>query len=224
MTSIKKQIMKYLSVILLLLVLILSSYNLNAQDTDDVKYSIQIDYGISNTLHYNQPVIVTFCEEGCYPEVQKPRIASNMDLSIYRAYNKNNSLKIGVGFSEYRFFEKGLASPGDASLLPYESIIELQYFSFNAGFRHIFNSNNNIFPFVATELIYEVLPGDKIIMKNYGLASKSKIGAIIRISDKWSTAVECFYKTGIVNYREKKFDKNYIPFGYGIQVGIEMKI
>jgi len=216
--------MKYLSVIVLLLVINLSSYNLHAQDDIEGKYSIQIDYGISNTLHYNQPVNVSFCEEGCYPEVQKPRIASNLDLEIYWAHNKKNSWKIGVGFSEYRFFEKGLASPGDATLLPYESTIELTYISFNAGFRHMFCPKNNICPFVETELIYELSPGEKIFLKNYGLANKSKIGTIIRISDKWSTTVECFYKTGIINYLKKEFNKTYVPFGYGIQLGIEMKL
>lgn len=176
------------------------------------------------TLHYHRPVNVLFCIEPCYPEEQKSRISPSINLSVYRALNKNNELKIGVGFSGYRFWEKGLASPGDTRLLPYEIIQGLYYFNFSAGFRHLFVTKNQFTPFFETGILYEMLPYENYLLKNSGIAIQSQAGIILKFTDKWSLIIDGFYKTGIIKYNKREFKPDYIPFGYGIQVGMNLRI
>lgn len=189
------------------------------------KYSLQLDYGLSNTLHYQQPVNLILCFEGCFAEEQKARLASNIHANIYRSFNLKNSLKFGLGISKYRFLEKGLASPGDDSLLPYEDIRELRYWNISLGFRHIITQKKQVQLFSEVDLIYERLQSGYYLAKKSGLAIKSQIGIITKSSDQWSAVITAFYKSGMIRYtKENPWSKTYIPFGYGLQIGFNKSL
>lgn len=189
------------------------------------KYSLQLDYGLSNTLHYQQPVNLILCFEGCFAEEQKAKLASNLHANIYRSFNQKNSLKFGLGFSKYRFFEKGLASPGDASLFPYESMRELHYWNASLGLRHIIAQKKSIYLFTEVDLIYERLQSGYYLIKKNGFAVKPQIGVMTKLSDKWNAVITGFYKTGIIRYNKNNYSpKAYLPFGYGLQIGFNRSL
>lgn len=215
--------MKYISLITILTILNLNSSNILAQDTNLSKYSLQLNLQLSRTLHYNQPVNLNQCIEGCFAEEQKSRITPNINFSLYRDFNKKNSLKIGLGSSSYRYFEKGMTNTGGGDFLPYESTTKWSFYSLYAGFRHIFTPLKKVKLFLENDFIYEIPAVDYGLTKN-GFAIQPKIGAIINLSDNWSVIAEGFYKSGITNYKEKDFGKDYIPYAYGLQLGVNLKL
>lgn len=216
--------MKYFSVILSTLILNLISIRLIAQDSHEKKYSFQFDLGISRNLHYSQPVSIDLYYEPYFPQEQKARFAPNINLSLYRAIDDRNSLKLGIGFSAYRFKEKGISSDGGPTFSPYETIQQLGYFNISSGFRHIFNTTNKLRPFIETDVMFEIHPYEDYIHKKNGIAMMQQVGVVLKLSAKSSLIVDGFYKTGIVAYNKIKIDKDYIPFGYGIQVGMNFTL
>lgn len=207
--------------LLVFLTTILTS--LNGQN-NSAGNSIQIDFSMARTLHYNQPVDLILCIDGCFVEEQNPGYAPNIDISFYKNLNFKNSIKFGVGLSGYKFFEKGLASPGDNSLLPYQRHVEFRYFNFSAGHRYIFGSFKMMRPYFENSLHFEILTDESRLLKKHGLAVKSQIGMLLSIFKKLDFAVSGFYKTGIIPYNNKVLNKYYIPLGYGLELGLNVKI
>lgn len=216
--------MKIWSINIIGAILIMISGSLMAQNGDERKYIIQFDYGISRTFHYIQPIQLRMCIDGCYAEDQKARMASNFDLSIYQNFDRKNSVKIGIGLSEYRFWENEMIGPGNGSFAPRDIIRELKYFAFSTGYKHIFGTTQLINPFFELDLLFEIPRAESYLHNKSGVAIKPQIGAHVRISDKLNIVFSGFYKSGIVRYSEIIFDKVYLPFGYGIEVGVNMKI
>ncbi len=197
---------------------------LQAQNDGNATYSVEFDFGLSRTLHYHRPISVTQCYEACIPLEQKARKAYNANLSIYRNLSASNSIKLGLGWSEYRFWERGKASPGDTSLLPYETTRAISYYDISVGYRHTFKKMAHLYPFVETEMMLE-LPVDRSFAVNpYGIANKTRVGLLVPASGKWDVVFDAFYKTGIINYSSLSFTDAYIPYGYGIQIGLNRSI
>lgn len=221
--------MKNGSVVTMVGILIMFSEIALAQNNNERKYSIQFNYGIAKTLHYNQPVNFVLCFEGCNAEEQEERSTPNLDLSVYRNLNRNNSLKVGVGFSSYKFWESGGISPGSGGLSPYETTRELKYFTISTGYRHIFETSKLISPFFQADLLFEIHrdenSDESYFLKKTGIAVKPQIGFVVRVSKSFNILVDGFYKTGVVKYnKESILDENYIPYGYGLEVGMNLKI
>jgi hypothetical protein len=153
-------------------------------------------------------------------EKQKALIAPNFDFSLYRNLDGKNSMKIGIGSSAYEFREAGWASTGSGQY-DYDRTREFRYLTFSAGYRHTFTVGGRVSPFVQTELLVERYRGEGYFLKEGGVAVKPQIGGVFRASDKLEVVFDAFYKSGIVAY---DLNKDYIPFGYGIEIGVNMKI
>ncbi|WOC40131.1 hypothetical protein [Polaribacter sp. HL-MS24] len=136
--------MKYSIHILLLILLFAYPKTLIGQDSPKSKYSIQFNLGLSRTLHYNQPVNQNRCIEGCFPEEQKPKNTPNGSLNLYRELNQKNSLKIGLGASSYRYWEKGLTGDGGGTFSPYELTKRWSFYGVSIGYRYIFNPEKKL--------------------------------------------------------------------------------
>jgi hypothetical protein len=194
---------------------------LMAQSGNDKKYNIQFNYGMAKTLHYRQPVNFIMCFEGCTATKQIAKVAPHYELSLYRNWNAKNSLKIGVGFSVYKSFEKGLYLFDNT---PYETTREFKYVAFSTGYKRIFSTNSLIRPFFEAELLFEMYRGGSDYFKKWGVAIKPQVGAQVKISDKLVVVLDGFYKSGIVKYNAFNYNRDYIPFSYGVEVGMNLKI
>jgi hypothetical protein len=216
--------MKYPINILLLIVLVTTPAILLGQGKNESKYSLQFNLGLSRTLHYNQPVSLIQCIEGCFPEEQKSRISPNVNLSIYRDFNHKNSLKISFGSSSYRFWERGQVNVGDGiTFLPFESVHRWSFYGLSLGYRYILNPKKKVRLFVENEFIYEIPTQDYALFKS-GLAIQPKIGAILSINDRWSILAEGLFKSALTIYSDKNFGEDYRPYAYGIQIGVNLKM
>lgn len=216
--------MKYYTFISLLTVLFINSETLFSQEPESSKYNLQLTLGISNTLHHNQPVNLNYgCIEGCFPEDQKSRVTPNINFSLYRAFNLKNSLKIGLGSSSYRYWERGQTGNGGGSFSPYELINRRSFYGLSLGYRYIFNTEKKVNFFIENDFVYEIPVEDYAFIKN-SFAIQPKIGAIIKMNTNWSFIAQGFYKSALTKYSDKAWGKEYKPYAYGIQLGINLKI
>ncbi|WP_298480066.1 hypothetical protein [uncultured Maribacter sp.] len=216
--------MKYPVNILLLIFLFITPVVLLSQDKNQSNYGLQFSLGVARTLHYNQPVNLIQCDEGCFPEEQKPKISPTVNFSIYRDFNNKNSLKLGFGSSSYRFWEKGQSNVGDGvTFVPFESVQRWSFYGFTLGYRYIFNPEKKVRIFVENEFRYEIPTQNYGLLKS-GLAIQPKIGAILSINNNWSILVEGFFKSGLTIYSDKNFGEDYRPYAYGIQLGVNLKL
>ncbi|WP_423999126.1 hypothetical protein [Maribacter sp. IgM3_T14_3] len=216
--------MKYPIKILLFITLFTTPLILLGQDNTVSKYSLQFNLGVSRTLHYNQPLSLIQCIEGCFPEEQKPRISPNVNFSIYRNIDDKNSLKLGFGSSSYRFWESGQSNVGDGvTFVPFELVQRWSFYGLSLGYRYVLNSEKKVRLFVENEFIYEIPVQHYELLKS-GIAIKPKIGAMLSINDRWSILAEGFFKSALTIYSDKNFGEDYRPYAYGIQLGINLKI
>lgn len=215
--------MRYYTFIVLT-ILFINSELLCSQKVDSSKYSLQLTLGLSNTLHYNKPVNLNFrCIEGCFPEEQNSRLTPNIGFSLYRNFNQRNSLKIGVGASSYRYWERGQAGNGGGGFGPYEFINRWSFYGISLGYRYIFNSENRVNVFLENDFVYEI-PLDVNRNITSGFAIQPKIGAIVKLNNNWNFIAQGYYKSSLTAYSDKGWGKEYKPYAYGIQLGINLKI
>ena len=122
--------------------------------------------------------------------------------------NQKNSLKIGLGASIYRYWEKGLAGDGGGTSSPYELTHNGAFMVYLYGYRYIFNTEIKVRPFIENDFVYEIPTEDYALLKS-GLAIQPKIGAILGINTNWSILMEGFYKSVLTTYSDKDFRKDY---------------
>ena len=212
---------KEMKKVLVLLIIILSvNYQIDAQEKPKDKGSIQLNYGLSQTLHYRQPVGILACFEGCFPSEQKARVARSMELGYYYKLNNRHELKMGTGFSEYKFWESGLASDGGNTFNPYEWIVNLYYLDMSLGYRYTLSSHHKINTFLESHVSYELLSKMDYVLKSGSYAATLRGGCFYNINERVTAITSIGFKSGIVRFNKKGMGNSYIPFGYGLELGL----
>lgn len=202
-----------------------SCFHLYGQNTAIHKNSFQMTAGFAISLHYDQPISMLPCLEGCYAEKQRPALAKSMAMSYYRHFNNRNAVKIGLGFSQYRYWEEGLASPGDNTLLPYERIFEHHYFNLMLGYRFSFWSRPGFEAYFEPEVVYERGLNEELYLLNNAWAAKGNFGVIIPVNGRLRINTNLFYKTGLSRYNTDYWNNSlvtYIPFAAGLDIGVSV--
>ena len=100
---------------------------------------------------------------------------------------------------------------------------EIPFGNFLIGYRYSFDSHKRFTPIVETELIYERRLKE-LFVKKHGFAIGIKIGTSIRLSDHLNAVVGAVCKSGIVKYNEHKFNEDYVPYAYGLELGANYRI
>lgn len=204
----------------LIVVLLLSSGEALSQPKPMYKGSFQLNLGLSKTLHYNQPVRILACIEGCYPSEQRARTARNLEMGYYRTLNYKNELKLSTGFTEYRFWEKGMASDGGGILNPYTWIVTSYYLDFSMGYRYTFPADKRVRPFLESQLTYELLTSSDRVLKPRSFATSLKFGGILDASKGRSLIISAYFKSGVSRYNKEGYGEAYVPFAIGVEVGV----
>ncbi len=204
------------------------------------KNRLQLNGGISNTIHYNyKPATKLYnCTEACYVEIQRPYYSFNYGLSYFRTINAKHDIQVGLGIAEHRFEEEGMADSGGGTLYPFEHIVTIYYYDFYLAHRlNIFlkprKSKNEKCPdskekestikthfFWENNLIYELITQEDYTLKTHNVALKSEVGVHTKFFKGLYGEVSGFYKTGIMKYNKVKYNKNYVPYGYGVEIGV----
>jgi hypothetical protein len=184
--------------------------------------SLKLEVGSASTLHHDRPVTLDQCEEGCFAEEQNAEITFNYNLSIYKALNQRNSVKIGVGRFNYKYNEKGQAGVGDGSFAEYQYTIERNFFNLFVGYKYTFNPEKKVKYFLEGYLIY------KSDLNNYeslnGLAFQPSLGLQLQLTDRWHLSGNAFFRTAFTDYSDINLVNSYRPYGFGLSAAIHLKL
>ncbi len=201
-----------------------------SQGTWDKKHKLQANFGLTKTLHYNKPVnLFGIFEEAPFPVEQDARLSKIKDINYYHSINPNNEIEIGTGLSQYSFDESGYYTPGGGEYLPYKLTVKFNYFNFSIGHRYAFLDARKIRPYFENNLMYELLIKEgndyDTNFKFGGVAAKFMAGVRIDISDYTYLNAQAIFKSGILRYNknESRLD-SYIPYGYGVEIGVGIKL
>lgn len=194
-----------------------------AQEMKSPKNRVQFKYGLSQTLHFQQPVVLytIICFEGCELIQQRAGLSSNFELSYYRYLSPRSEIKGGIGYAQHNFIELR------KSLYIYdlndyfETYIKFNYIIFDIGHRYWFFTHRKFNGFIENDLVYEKFHNDKYSTKG-GLSIKSQLGVSISIFKQVEIQLNGFYKVALSNYT-KTIDKKYFPYGYGVELGLSWR-
>ena len=184
---------------------------------EPLRNSCQLSTARAFTLHYQSPVQLSVCFEGCMVEKQQARIAPTYTLNYYRQIFPKHSLRLGIGLTEYRFRESGLSSDGAHTYYPYEDIYQEIYSAFVLGHRYMFAPLKVISPFLESTVIYESAGGDAFYSLK-GISLQLTTGLSWRLKSSFSIMLNGFYKSAITNYYHGHISRQYYPFSYGMEL------
>jgi len=193
----------------------------SGQEISKSNTSWQLNLGMGRTLHYNAPItVVSMSIEGSYTKEQDARLGKNIDLIIHKKINSLNGIIFGLGYSEYRFFDKGLASTGGSGFSNYEEIVVNNYINIHLGHRLIFEKQIKGLIYIENNIITEfpILYYDQ--MNKFNFAYKVKTGWMYNMSDNYALNINGYFKTAIAKYGIGALGEKYYPYGYGIEFGI----
>lgn len=198
---------------------------LNAQETTARPARIQFDLGVANTFHYHAPVELILCFEGCTAEEQDARLAPRLEAGFYLPVFNRSELKVGVGYNEVRFREL-TAEP--VLLEPYESDYRFKFIGLALGYRHNFFGNHTVSPFIENNLLLDYTIQEnqhryssRDILNTVNFAYQFDLGLLARLSETTALNVNAFFKTGLKKYAKRS---DYLPYGYGVEMGLSKKL
>lgn len=191
-----------------------------AQPLLDSPWQLQLSYGAGPTFHHRAPVPVRLCREGCTPETQTPGVAGGLALSLYRRLGGRHQLSARVGYRGHRFSEAGQASRGGPEVFPYQYEEALRFVHIAMGHRYFFAEGTVLRPFWEHSLTWEVLPAEHPLLRRSSLGARVQIGATVALFPRLALAFSGYGQTALLRYNREGSESPFLPFGYGVEVGL----
>lgn len=202
-----------------ILFFLLASLCANAQTDDFSKYNLQFDLGFASTLHYDEPINLTQCIEGCSAQEQDAAITSSFNFSFYRNFDNHHGLKLGVGFFGFEYSESGIGGIGDGNVSSYELDNSWNFYGIAIGYRYILNPDANFTVFAENDFIYDI-PAENYNIITSGLSIQPKIGVLYDFNDQWQLLAQGFFRSALTSYSETDIVDDYKPYAYGVNFGV----
>jgi hypothetical protein len=202
-----------------ILLFILSYGFTSAQTNDFNKYSLQLNFGFAITFHYDSPVNLNQCIEGCFPQEQESKLTTNAELSVYRNFDKHHGLNIGIGFFGFDYSESGTGGIGDGGFAPYTFENSWDFYGISLGYRYILNPDANFSVFAENDFIYDISAENYDVITN-GLSIQPKVGVLYDFNDKWQLLAQGFFRSALTSYSNTDIVDEYKPYAYGINIGV----
>ncbi len=181
--------------------------------------SINFSFGYGYSFLYNNPVIFHQSFEGVKNVTQNPNLSFVIELSFLKSCRKN-FLKFGLQYSNKSITENGETWTGRAPQYyqNYSRIESNDYLGIFIGFRKPIGKNI----FLDNDFIIEKKIDDKnnYFLSKYGLTDRIKLGYKMKLYKKFNLEFNGFFSSAIIKYNIKKFNKNYFPHQYGLEIGI----
>ncbi len=195
-----------------------------SQNEKTTTNAIQLTIGLANTLHYQQPVKLSYCSAGCFLEKQEARPAVSIALSYYKSILPRHSLMAGFGIFQVRYWEKGMGYNSMINLVPYERTYELFYQSASVGYRFTPYPNQTFSPFIESNAFYEWSEIGGPFFSLNGVSLQLCAGVSWNITSRISLILDGFYKSAIMDYYQDGYYHNtYYPFAYGLDGSAALK-
>ena len=183
------------------------------------RLSAQLSVGVARTGLYNQPAVITAYDEGGFPLSQSASFAPNVNLSLFRKLTERVSLMAGVGIGQYAYTETGMQGNGGPGFSPYTGPTGWTFIEFSGGYRHVFSPEKKTSFLVESGVLYDWNSSDFSPVDG-GFALQQKIGTTSKLTEDSRLTVTIFFKSGVSRYNEPRYGNAYMPYAYGIQVGV----
>ncbi len=217
----------------LLLCLLLTSLGSIVLVAQRSPWEIQVNYGLSATLHYNFPLQKNYCREGCPTEEQNPGLAHAFSAGISRRLAERHSVYLMMGYSELRFHESGP--------IPFSSLFPTPHYSVNAHFQFTNLQLGHILRLKKWDryelVLSNSLLAEHTIAESYSLSQRylnrnnfsylGKIGMVLDLGKAVALNTNFTFRTALSSYnRQYDFDyfDDYKPFGMGIETGLRIRL
>lgn len=210
--------------IIFLLLMVVFSYQLNAQNVNP-KFSISfLAGGNQNQFWGSEAFASKICREGCFADEQKGAVTFLYDIRATLQIAPRNT--IGVGFSSHtiEYLEKGNSSIGGTELFPYEETVMDDYQSFYVTHGLAIVDNASFKVQLLNGVGLDKLQSARPPLKDNALFYRGALGLEYRLFSKVSLIAEGFLKTGLAPYSETIFDEQVLmkPYAIGGAAGIKI--
>ena len=199
-----------------------SQTQINFDNKDNLNY-INFSFGYGYSFLYKNPVIFHQYFEGVKKVTQNPNLSFVIELSFLKSLRKN-FLKFGLQYSSKNITESGKSWTGRAPdyYENYSRIESHDYLGVFIGFRKPIGKNI----FLDNDFIIEKKIDDKnnYFLSRYGLSDRIKLGYKVKLYKKFNLEFNGFFSSAIIKYNIKKFNKNYFPYQYGLEVSTQVEL
>lgn len=236
--------------LLLLFLFPIENYSQSVQHDRDYEFPIQrktnIHFNVANknSFHYGSkvianPFVTNFSARDQEAVEQSHFNTFDVSITINHFLKARQEVFGGIGFSEHVFEENGdvtyYISNNNIRTFPYSELYSYEHFYVVVGHRYTFPARGVFFPFIENSLQSDWLidppqftfPTD--YFKQNGYSYKFQFG--YRSSDillkyfklknfRINSLISVFFQSAIVKYNLKKFNRDYYPYAYGINLSM----
>lgn len=211
--------------LIVFIIVSLSLSNSIFTQTDSLGYSgFKWTVGVAYSFHYNSPVNLIRCAEGCMALEQKGNVSPNIELSYYGLFNHISNLGLGIGFYLPRWRERGLVDDGDgSSYSPYDMVASMSIMNFNFGYFIPIKVRDTKNIYLRPEIGFD-MNIEYNDLRRRGVSGKFIVGYFIPSRKKRNLAIEAFFKSGMMDYNIWSQRTDYIPYAIGAQLTISSEM
>lgn len=186
------------------------------------KFSVRLHFEPTMTFHYNEPIHLDLCDEDCFIDEQNPSATLNTKLSVLYSLNYKTKIVFGVGRTLYQFNEIGRIGDGSGMYNRYNVVRSLDILSVFTGLRRSFNVDNKVRPYTEIQVACDILLFGEERLRNHSIAANLGAGIEFDIGRSFVGFVGGHFGSGLENYANGKVGEKYIPYGYGLEMGVEV--
>ena len=182
--------------------------------------ALQLDIGYARSYLHNALVVLDNCTV-CYRENQRSTPIPTFSLSGTIPVRSGNDFRIAFGFSEYATLYDHYNSRGQLFVTP----DRFPFWSIEAGYAiELFDTNYFDISFVS-KAVWDIYADDHIFqIQRNNFSYKGSLEVEFKWSRNGSVLLNLFLKHAISKYNQIKFNKDYYPFNYGIEIAFKRYI
>lgn len=216
--------MKINQCVALLIYFLFLSNSISAQN-DSFKYKgLKWTLGVAYSFHYNSPVDLIRCAEGCMALQQEGNLSPSIELSYYGLFNHISNLGLGIGFHHLRWSDQGLVDDGDGyTYSPYDMVASMNILNFNFGYFIPIKIKDKMNIYLRPEIGFDMNIEYKQLRRR-GVSGKFIVGCFLSNMKKRNLAIEAFFKSGMMDYNIISQGKDYTPYAVGAQLTISSEV
>ncbi len=208
------------------------------------KTNIHFNVGYKYSFHYGRlvlanPVVTNTSGRDLETIKQFPSTTFDISLTFNHFIDNRQEVFGGFGVSEHIYEEEGQVvyalSNGNTNRYTYSDLFYYEHFYFLVGHRYTFPAKGQLFPYIENSFQSDWLSEDPRtyfpanFFNRNGYSYKFHLGvrAIGEIpilfgknSLKVNALFSVFFQSALVKYNFKKFNRDYYPYAYGVNLSI----
>ena len=185
--------------------------------TLETRPALQLDIGYARSYLHNPLVVLDNCTV-CYRENQRSTPIPTFSLSGTIPVRSGNDFRIALGFSEYATLYDHYNSRGQLFVTP----DRFPFWFIEAGYAiELFDTNYFDVSFVS-KAVWDIYADDHIFqIQRNNFSYKGSLEIEFKWSRNGSVLLNLFLKHAISKYNQIKFNKDYYPFNYGVEIAFK---